>query len=48
MYRMKTLKKLPAKEFQSHKRLPSLVLTILAILLPIALVSMRALPDAGA
>ena len=33
MYSLKALKKLPAKEFQSHKRLPSSALTILAILL---------------
>jgi type IV secretory pathway VirB2 component (pilin) len=33
MYRLKALKKLPAKEFQSYNRFAGLALTILAILL---------------
>ena len=33
MYRLKALKKLPAKEFQSHNRLSGSALTILAVLL---------------
>ena len=33
MYRLRALKKLPAKEFRSHNRLASSALTILAILL---------------